>query len=88
MLNSEQLHQLADICRQAADTEIMPRFRKLASEQVEEKQNHHDLVTIADQDISTIKTHNSEAIPIPPNTLFTFLFLNSFICHSPMRYRM
>ena len=39
MLNSEQLHQLADICRQAADTEIMPRFRKLVSEQVEGADN-------------------------------------------------
>ena len=53
MLNSEQLHQLAAICRQASDTEIMPRFRKLGSDQVEEKQNHHDLVTIADQAAET-----------------------------------
>ena len=62
MLNSEQLHQLADICRQAADTEIMPRFRKLVSEQVEEKQNHHDLVTVADQAAETFILNKLRAL--------------------------
>ena len=49
MINSEQIHQLATLCKQASEAEIMPRFRQLQSGQVEEKLSHHDLVTIADK---------------------------------------
>lgn len=49
MITESQLHQLADICRQASDIEIMPRFRQLEDAHIEQKQNHNDLVTIADQ---------------------------------------
>jgi len=49
MITASELHQLAKVCREASDSEIMPRFRNLASGQIEEKRNHHDLVTVADQ---------------------------------------
>lgn len=49
MITREQIHQLAEICKQAAAVEIMPRFRQLQSEQIEEKLNLHDLVTVADK---------------------------------------
>lgn len=49
MFSEKQLHKLADICRQASDIEIMPRFRQLEDTQINEKSNYNDLVTIADQ---------------------------------------
>ena len=49
MITESQLHQLAELCRQASDIEIMPRFRLLEDTHIEQKLNHNDLVTIADQ---------------------------------------
>jgi len=49
VITQEQIHQLAEICLQAAEVEIIPRFRQLQSGQIEEKLNHHDLVTVADK---------------------------------------
>lgn len=40
--------QIADIIRDAAETEILPRFRQLESHEITEK-NPGDLVTVADQ---------------------------------------
>ncbi|MFS1702626.1 inositol monophosphatase family protein [Alteromonas sp. AMM-1] len=53
MINELHIHQLADICRLASDVEILPRFRHLGEDQVEQKQNHNDLVTIADKAAET-----------------------------------
>ena len=49
MFSEKQLHKLADICRQASDFEIMPRFRQLEDTQINEKSDYNNLVTIADQ---------------------------------------
>ena len=53
MIDKEQLHQLAGICKEASDAEIMPRFRQLQNGQIEEKLSHHDLVTVADKATET-----------------------------------
>lgn len=47
-LTSAQRMQLFNLVRRAARTEIMPRFRKLASYQIGEKTGPQDLVTEAD----------------------------------------
>lgn len=49
MFTAEQLHGLAEICRQASEAEILPRFRALDEDHIEEKSHQDDLVTIADQ---------------------------------------
>lgn len=49
MIDEAQLHQLANICSEASDVEIMPRFRHLQDNQIDQKLNHNDLVTVADQ---------------------------------------
>ncbi|MGK4578583.1 inositol monophosphatase family protein [Kitasatospora sp. HPMI-4] len=53
MLDERSVGSLAgtveEIIRHAAAAEIMPRFRKLAADQVAEKRGPHDLVTIADR---------------------------------------
>lgn len=49
MITHLQIGQLAEICRQASDVEILPRFRALDPEHIDEKSSFDDLVTIADQ---------------------------------------
>lgn len=49
MIDITQLHQLAGLLKAVSDIEIMPRFRQLQINQIEEKLSHHDLVTVADQ---------------------------------------
>lgn len=47
---------VADALRQAAATEIMPRFRRLAAHEIDEKSGPHDLVTDADRNAETYLT--------------------------------
>ncbi|MEZ5478561.1 MAG: inositol monophosphatase family protein, partial [Thiolinea sp.] len=47
-LTQEQEHALLDIVRHAARTEIMPRFRQLSANAIQEKTSSQDLVTEAD----------------------------------------
>lgn len=49
MFTQEDIHQLAEVCREASEQEILPRFRSLASHEIEQKANINDLVTVADQ---------------------------------------
>ncbi|MEV7616340.1 inositol monophosphatase family protein [Streptomyces sp. NPDC089799] len=52
MIDEFLAHQLSDVeeaVREAAAVEIMPRFRQLAEDEVDEKSGPHDLVTIADR---------------------------------------
>jgi fructose-1,6-bisphosphatase/inositol monophosphatase family enzyme len=44
-----EIDRLAQILREAAEVEIMPRFRALAAEDVREKSSAIDLVTVADE---------------------------------------
>ncbi|MCM2129797.1 inositol monophosphatase family protein [Larsenimonas rhizosphaerae] len=48
-ITSDQLHQVGAILRQAAVEEIMPRFRHLSRQQVQEKSSIFDLVTEGDE---------------------------------------
>jgi len=43
------IERLAGVLREAANTEIVPRFRALTAEQVREKSSATDLVTVADE---------------------------------------
>ena len=45
----EDIHRVGEILAFAADTEIMPRFRRLTATQVREKSSQFDLVTDADE---------------------------------------
>ena len=47
--SSADLHRLGDILASAAETEIMPRFRKLTTAQIRQKTSAFDLVTEADE---------------------------------------
>jgi fructose-1,6-bisphosphatase/inositol monophosphatase family enzyme len=48
-INREELRRIAALMAEAADAEIMPRFRKLASEAVRSKTSALDVVTDADE---------------------------------------
>ena len=45
----KDIHRVGEILAFAADTEIMPRFRRLTAMQVREKSSQFDLVTDADE---------------------------------------
>ena len=47
--SSEDIHRVGEILAFAADTEIMPRFRRLTATQIREKSSQFDLVTDADE---------------------------------------
>src|SRR5438093_3098798 len=47
--SSADLHRLGDILARAAESEIMPRFRKLTTAQIRQKTSVFDLVTEADE---------------------------------------
>ena len=49
MFTAKQVHELADICRQASEVEILPRFRALDPDHIDTKSGFDDLVTVADQ---------------------------------------
>lgn len=49
MFTAKEIHQLAQICQEAAQQEILPRFRSLVPSEIEQKANINDLVTVADQ---------------------------------------
>lgn len=46
---AEEVRRVAEILRQAADAEIMPRFRRLTHDQIRQKTSVFDLVTEADE---------------------------------------
>ncbi|MCP9956605.1 MULTISPECIES: inositol monophosphatase family protein [Streptomyces] len=56
------LSAVEDAIRAAADEEVMPRWRKLAAHEVDEKSGPHDLVTVADREAERRLTESLAAL--------------------------
>jgi fructose-1,6-bisphosphatase/inositol monophosphatase family enzyme len=62
--NRADLERLAAICSDAAEREVLPRFRRLGSGAIREKSSHMDLVTDADEAADeAIKQAAAKAFP-------------------------
>ena len=52
----KDIHRIGEILAFAANTEIMPRFRRLTATQVREKSSQFDVVTDADEKAEAVIT--------------------------------